>query len=30
LVCAESRLRNLTEAFETVALLNNIGNDFDE
>jgi len=30
LVCAESRLRNLTEAFETVALLNNIGNDSDE
>tara|TARA_R100000655_G_scaffold39751_1_gene75077 strand:- start:276 stop:545 length:270 start_codon:yes stop_codon:yes gene_type:complete len=30
LVCAENRLKSLVEAFETVSLLNNIGNDPDE
>ena len=30
LVCAESRLKSLVEAFETVSLLNNIGNEPDE
>ena len=30
LVCAESRLKSLVEAFETVSLLNNIGNDPNE